>query len=86
MSDSEIFISLNKLAGKQTEVADNMSGLLQQLRKSEDEDCVTDDCDPLVCGKCGGVLSLVFGSLPLRVRCVQCQGEVELVSFFSSDL
>jgi hypothetical protein len=43
-----------------------------------DEECKEDpDCDEIEC-ECGGMFETVFGSLPLLVKCIDCEKEFVL--------
>jgi hypothetical protein len=44
------------------------------------EDCPEEDCDPIVC-ECGGCFKTVFGSLPLLLKCEDCEKVVPLSDF-----
>jgi len=61
---------------------------LQRQKNSEftkmlfDEDCRKDeDCEEIICPACANMLNIVFGSIPLVVKCSKCTEE-----FFLRDI
>jgi len=44
----------------------------------QDEDCAEDDCDEILSPCCQDELSVVFGTLPLKVQCKNCEKVYEL--------
>lgn len=69
------------------DIKSQFSKLLNIVEKSSysasEEPCddTTDDCDELVSPCCNAALDMVFGTLPLEVRCLSCDK-----SYILSDL
>lgn len=55
----------------------NFLGLLKKA-----DDCEEDDCEKIKCPDCGTeTLQLQFGTLPLKVKCSECDKEYFLKDF-----
>lgn len=59
---------------KERGVENNPAQKLFELMYSED--CKSDpECEELNCVECDGILETVFGSVPLLVKCLECEKE-----------